>query len=85
VLSGYYLDDHYNLTNPYGGGTSPGFASSSSGTAQLLLLSDTTTFGSSTVNQFSFSILRDTNGLGLPICGIGPTLASLGFSPPGNQ
>jgi hypothetical protein len=81
-LSAYYLDDKYTSVNPYAGGNLPGFSATTIGKAQLLVLSATTSFGSSTVNQFSFSYLRDANDLGTPIGGIGPTLASLGFASP---
>jgi len=81
-LSAYYLYDHYKTTNPYAGGSFPGFSGQSVGSTQLVVLGDTTTFGSSAVNQFTFSYMRDGNYIGEAVGGVGPSLASLGFAAP---
>jgi hypothetical protein len=81
-LSAYYLDDQYSLTDPYGDNNVPGFSAVTSGSAHMLLLGDTTTFGSSAVNQFNISIVRNLNFTSLPGGGVGPTLSSLGFALP---
>ncbi|MGH9351533.1 MAG: TonB-dependent receptor, partial [Terriglobia bacterium] len=47
-----------------------------------LVLSDTSSLGSTAVNQFTFSYMRDKNIQGLTLGGPGPSLASLGFAPP---
>lgn len=81
-LSAYYFDDQYNATNPYAGGSLPGFSGSTNGSSQLLVLGDTKTFGSATVNQFTFSFVRFLNHIGMPVGGVGPSMTSLGFASP---
>ena len=82
-LSAYYFFDDYRVNNPFpsgqGGATVPGFNGLNYGRAQLLSLGDTKTFGSSTVNEFHFSYMRDANVVGQPSGGVGVSLASQGF------
>src|SRR6202044_639359 len=70
LLSAYYFLDDYTLNNPYpvaqSGASLPGFNALYLGRSQLLSLSDTKTLGSTSVNEFHFSYLRDHNDLGKP-------------------
>jgi hypothetical protein len=83
LISGYYYFDDYNLNNPYptgqGGASVPGFAALNLGRSQLLNLSDTKTFGPTTVNELRLSYMRYANNVGQPSGGVGPSLASQGF------
>ncbi|MGA8837401.1 MAG: TonB-dependent receptor [Candidatus Sulfotelmatobacter sp.] len=83
VLSAYYFLDDYTLNNPYpvaqSGASVPGFNALYLGRAQLLSLSDTKTLGSTAVNEFRFTYMRDHSDLGKPIGGLGISLASQGF------
>jgi hypothetical protein len=83
LLSAYYFFDDYNLNNPYptgqGGASVPGFNALTLGRAQLVNLGDTKTFGPSTVNELRLSFMRDSNNVGQPAGGVGPSLASQGF------
>jgi hypothetical protein len=83
LLSAYYFLDDWSQNNPYpvaqGGANVPGFSADYLGRAQLLSLGDTKTFGSSAVNEFRFSVLRNSNDLGKPVGGLGVSLASQGF------
>ena len=83
MLSAYYFLDDWSQNNPYpvaqGGANVPGFNALNFGRAQLLALGDTKTFGSTAVNEFHFSFLRDATDLGQPIGGVGTSLASQGF------
>jgi len=83
LLSAYYFLDDYTLNNPYpvaqSGASVPGFNALYLGRAQLLSLGDTTMLGTSAVNEFHFSYLRDHNDLGKPVGGLGVSLASQGF------
>jgi Carboxypeptidase regulatory-like domain len=82
-LSAYYYFDDYNLNNPYptgqGGASVPGFNALTLGRAQLLNLGDVKTFGSSMVNEFHVSFMRNSANVGKPQGGVGPSLASQGF------
>ena len=84
ALSAYYFRDDYHLNNPYptqqGGANVPGFNALSNGRSQLLNLSDAKTFGSTMVNELRLSYMRDYNNLGEQQGGVGPSLASQGFS-----
>lgn len=86
LLSAYYFIDDYGVNNPYptqqGGANVPGFNALNLGRAQLLTLGDTKSFGDRTVNEFHFSFVRDVNNLGVPVGGVGPSLASQGFVTP---
>jgi hypothetical protein len=83
-LAGYYFFDDYNVNDPYpagtGGATVPGFNALNYGRSQLLALSDTTTIGANTVNQARLSYMRNAANVGIPQGGVGPSLASQGFS-----
>jgi hypothetical protein len=83
-ISAYYFIDDYDLNNPYptqqGGANVPGFNALSNGQSQLLNLTDTKTLGATMVNQFGFSYMRDFNNLGQQQGGVGPSLASQGFT-----
>jgi Carboxypeptidase regulatory-like domain/TonB dependent receptor len=83
MMSAYYFMDGWTQNNPYpvaqGGANVPGFNALNAGRAQLVSLSDTKTFGSTAVNEFHFSFMRDVTDLGQPIGGVGTSLASQGF------
>jgi hypothetical protein len=83
TLSAYYFLDDYTLNNPYpvaqSGASVPGFNALYLGRAQLLSLSDTKTLGSTSVNEFHFTYMRDHSDLGRPVGGLGISLASQGF------
>jgi hypothetical protein len=83
LMSAYYFLDDWSQNNPYpvaqGGATVPGFNARNKGRAQLLGLGDTKTLSPTSVNEFRFSYLRDSNDLGQPIGGVGVSLASQGF------
>ena len=89
-LFGYYFIDDYLLNSPYpnGGASVPatGFAYSgvTAGRAQLVNLGDTKSFGTTSVNEFRFSYVRNTLALATPTGGIGSdfTLSKLGFVTP---
>jgi len=82
-LSAYYFFDDYIVNNPFptgqGGASVPGFNGLNLGRSQLVSLGDTKTFGSSVVNEFHFSYMRDANDVGQPSGGLGVSLASQGF------
>ena len=75
LLSAYYFLDDYTLSNPYpvaqSGASVPGFNALYLGRAQLLSFGDTKTLGSTAVNEFHFSYMRDHNDLGKPVGGLG--------------
>ncbi len=83
MMSAYYFLDGWSQNNPYpvtqGGASVPGFNALNSGRSQLLSLGDTKTFGSTAVNEFHFSVMRDATDLGKPVGGVGTSLASQGF------
>jgi hypothetical protein len=83
TLSAYYFLDDWSQNNQYpvaqGGANVPGFNARNLGRAQLLALGDTKAFGSSAVNEFHLSFLRDATDVGQPIGGVGVSLASQGF------
>jgi hypothetical protein len=88
-FSSYYFYDKYNLDNPYpsgfGGATVPNptggsFDGVSDGLDQLLVLSNTKTFGSTLVNEARLSGTRLNNNLGVPKGGVGTTLAQQGIT-----
>src|SRR5580693_2917601 len=83
TVSAYYFLDDYTLNNPYpvaqSGASVPGFNALYLGRAQLLSLGDTNALGSTAVNEFHFTYMRNHNDLGKPIGGLGVSLASQGF------
>ena len=84
TLTAYYFLDHYSLDNPYptgtGGASVPGFDATSNGLAQLASVAHTVTFGSTALNEFHLSFMRNANAVGQPKGGVGPSLASQGFT-----
>ena len=84
TLTAYYFLDDYSLDNPYptgtGGASVPGFDATSKGRAQLASVTHTATFGASTLNEAHLSFMRNANAAGQPRGGVGPSLASQGFS-----
>ena len=87
-VSLYYFADRYHLDDPYpsgfGGATLPGpsgpYDALSSGVDQMIVLSDTRTFGSTLVNEAHVSFVRLNNNLGVPKGGVGVSLADQGIS-----
>jgi len=83
TVSAYYFADDYRLDNPYptgqGGANVPGFNALSDGRAQLLSLGFTKIFSANTINEAHFSYMRNANNIGVPVGGVGPSLASQGF------
>src|SRR5208283_3669647 len=84
TLTGYYFLDQYSLNNPYpagtGGASVPGFNATSHGRAQLASLGHTATFGSTALNEFHLSYMRNANSVGQPWGGVGPSLTTQGFT-----
>ncbi|MGO9227932.1 MAG: carboxypeptidase regulatory-like domain-containing protein [Bryobacteraceae bacterium] len=84
TLAAYYFADEYGLNDPYptaqGGANVPGFNALSSGRAQLATINLTTTLGATAVNELRIGYLRDANDIGQPAGGVGPSLASQGFT-----
>ena len=84
TLTAYYFLDGYSLLNPYptgtGGASVPGFSASSNGRAQLVSLAHTQTIGNATLNELHLSFMRNDNAVGQPAGGVGPSLASQGFT-----
>lgn len=84
TLTAYYFLDSYSLDNPYptgtGGASVPGFDATSQGRAQLVSLGHTATFGATGLNEVHLSYMRNANAVGQPKGGVGPSLASQGFS-----
>jgi len=84
TLSAYYFADQYSLDNPYptatGGASVPGFDALSNGRAQLVTLQHTQTIGSTALNQAHLSYMRNSNAVGQPRGGVGPSLADQGFN-----
>ena len=82
-VSAYYYFDDYHLNNPYptgqGGASVPGFAALDLGRSQLISLGSTKAFGPATVNELRLSYMRNSNNVGQPSGGVGPSLASQGF------
>ena len=84
TLAAYYFADDYGLNSPYptaqGGANVPGFNALSSGRTQLATINLTTTRGATAVNELRIGYLRDANNIGQPAGGVGPSLASQGFT-----
>ena len=83
LFSAYYYFDDYRLNNPYpigqGGATVPGFAALDLGRSQLISLGHTRSFNAHAVNELRLSFMRNSNDVGQPSGGVGPSLASQGF------
>jgi carboxypeptidase family protein len=84
TLTAYYFVDDYSLDNPYptgtGGASVPGFDATSNGRAQLMNAAHTVTFGNAALNEFHLSYMRNANAVGQARGGVGPSLASQGFT-----
>ncbi|MGO9126358.1 MAG: carboxypeptidase regulatory-like domain-containing protein [Terriglobales bacterium] len=84
LMSAYYFLDSFTQNNPYptaqGGANVPGFNALNLGRAQLLSLGNTKILGTTAVNEFHFSYMRDATDLGRPQGGLGVSLASQGFT-----
>jgi hypothetical protein len=82
-LALYDFFDDYALNNSYptaqGGASVPGFNAITLGRAQLVSLGLTKVFSATMVNESHLSYLRDSNNVGQPQGGVGPSLASQGF------
>jgi hypothetical protein len=89
MLSAYYHVDDDLLNNPYPNigstGAVPGFNALNFARAQVIVLSDTKSFGSTSVNEVRISYLRSASHLDSPKGGLGVTLSSLGFTEGFNQ
>jgi hypothetical protein len=79
LLSGYYFFDTNNLNNPYPQGSIPGFNGLAAQRSQLAQISDTKSFGASTVNQFRVNYVRNKNASYQPVGGVGPKISSFGI------
>jgi hypothetical protein len=84
MFSAYYFIDDFTLNNPYptgqGGASVPGFNALNIGRGQLGSVSETKTFGPTSVNEARVSLMRDGNAVGQPSGGLGPSLQSQGFA-----
>jgi hypothetical protein len=82
-LALYDFVDDYALNNPYptaqGGASVPGFNAITLGRSQLVSAGLTRALSPTMVNEFHLSYLRDSNNVGVPQGGVGPSLASQGF------
>jgi hypothetical protein len=82
-FTGYYSLDNYIMDNPYptaqGGANVPGFNALSAGRSQLVVIEHGKAIGNSAFNQFHVSYTRVANDLGMPVGGMGVSLASQGF------
>jgi len=85
ALFGYYFIDRFTEVNPYASATIPGFSAGSNGQTQLANLGITTTLNNSTVNDARLVYMRTVSQTGIPIGGLGVSLASLGFNTPWNS
>jgi hypothetical protein len=84
-LFGYYFLDKYSTINPYAAVNIPGFDARNTGRAQVGNLGLASTLNNSTINDVRLVFLRDVALTGVPIQGVGVTLASLGFNTPWNS
>jgi hypothetical protein len=86
LMSAYYFIDDFDLDNPYpvaqSGASVPGFDALTTGRAQLIAFGDTKSFGSTMVNEFHLSFMRDNSNLGQPVGGRNVSLVSQGFVNP---
>jgi hypothetical protein len=80
LLAGYYYLDDWAYINPYGGANVPGFSSSNNGRNQTINLGITKSFGPSSVNELHLIYTRNVNFGGVPVGGLGVSLASQGFT-----
>ena len=80
LLSTYYYFDNYKLTTPYPTANVPGFEASGTGRVQVIMIGDTKTLGSSTVNEARVGFVRNNHRLNQPQGGKGQSLSALGFT-----
>jgi hypothetical protein len=80
LIAGYFFLDDFVHLNPYGGADVPGFDSSDNGRAQMINLGITKSFGANSVNELRLHYMRNVSFTGAPHGGLGPTLASQGFT-----
>jgi hypothetical protein len=80
MIMGFYNVDDFDLTNPYGGASLPGFSARNNGRGQMVTVQDTKTLGPSSVNVLNLDYTRDVQFSDIPVGGEGPTLASEGFT-----
>jgi hypothetical protein len=80
MISGYYFWDDYTHVDPNTSGNVPGFSNSTIGRAQQVNFSDTKSFGPTSINEFRLNYVRNSFVDGAPVGGLGPTLASQGFT-----
>jgi hypothetical protein len=82
MLSAYYFLDGWSQNNPYpvaqGGANVPGF-NALNPAARNCSPWRHQNIGSTAVNEFHFSFMRDATDLGQPVGGVGVSLASQGF------
>lgn len=67
----YYHYDNAAVTNPYGGGSMPGFPSGLVERAQQILVSDTKSFGTMSVNELHLNYTRNKLVAGAQLSGFG--------------
>lgn len=81
MISAYYHADDAALNSAYpnGGASVPGFDGDNNTRGQVMMVSDTKSFGSTAVNEIRISYLRSANHLFTPKGGLGVSLTSLGF------
>lgn len=79
MVSFYYFIDKYSLINPFAGGSLGNFGGATTGQAQLITLGDTKAFGTSSVNDFHLSYMRNASLANTPT-GASASLGSLGFT-----
>ncbi|MGO8818478.1 MAG: carboxypeptidase regulatory-like domain-containing protein [Terriglobia bacterium] len=80
LVTGYYYFDDYSDVNPYGGASVPGFSNTNNGRNQMVNVGITKSLGPNSVNELRLSYMRDVLFQGFPQGGVGPTLASQGFT-----
>ena len=79
TISGYYSIYDSSLIRPYGANNVPGFPNQDSSHPQLINISDTKSFGSTTVNEARVTVVRYVSWVNNPLSGLGPKLTSFGF------
>ena len=84
-LFGYYFFDQPSTNNPYYSDNIPGFNAKNNARNQVANLGLTSTLNNTTVNDFRLVYLRNSAETGIPVGGLGVTLASLGFNTPWNS
>ena len=79
TISGYYSIFDSSLIRAYGANNVPGFPNLDTSHPQLIILSDTKSFGPTMVNEARVTVVRYVSWVNNPLRGFGPTLTSLGF------